>query len=395
MVDPRVCPPKGNIELADVVRYFGPQYAAQHGEEMMPSHKKALSDIAACCTKELGGRLYGCDDCDDTFWSYHCCRNRACPKCHASQTQEWLQARQAELLPCDYFHAVVTVPKELRAAFRRNQKLMYGLLMQVSAAAVKDLCAKKRHLGALPGMLAVLHTWNGRLDYHPHVHLLLTGGGITADGQHWEPARGEFLVPVSALSRKVAAQFRAALEAEAPALFAKVSADVWRREWVSFCKHYGQGNDAVLTYLSRYVFRTAITNARILDMDQTHVTFRWKDRTADAWRTERLLGVEFLRRFLQHVLPRGFHKVRYYGLWHPSKRDQSHRAWVLLILATPADPASPLKVTSLSEVLSQLMELTDQTLNEVLDPDAKLPRCPHCGSCRTRLLGEYPRLGGP
>ena len=151
----------------------------------------------------------------------------------------------------------------------------------------------------------------------------------------------------------------------------------------------------MLTYLSRYVFRTAITNARILDMDQTHVTFRWKDRTADAWRTERLPGVEFLRRFLQHVLPRGFHKVRYYGLWHPSKRDQSNRAWVLLILATPADPARPLKVTSLSEVLSQLMELTDQALDEMLDHDAESPRCPHCGSNRTRLLGEYPRLGGP
>ena len=180
--------------------------------------------------------------------------------------------------------------------FHRNQKLLYGLLMQVSAGAVKDLCAEKRHLGALPGMLSVLHTWNGRLGYHPHVHLLITGGGITADGQHWEPARGEFLVPVAALSRKIAAQFRAALEAAAPAVFAVIPAGVWHREWVSFCKHYGHGNDAVLTYLSRYVFRTAISNARILGMDQTHVTFRWKDRGADAWRIERLPGVEFLRR---------------------------------------------------------------------------------------------------
>jgi hypothetical protein len=224
---------------------------------------------------------------------------------------------------------------------------------------------------------------------------LITGGGITPDRQHWEPARGEFLVPVFALSRKIAAQFRAALEAKAPAIFAEVSADVWRREWVSFCKHYGHGNDAVLTYLSRYVFRTAISNARILDMDQTHVTFRWKDRNANGWRTERLPGVEFLRRFLQHVLPRGFHRVRYYGLWHPSKRDQSYRAWVLLILATPADPAMLLKVTSLSEALGQLMEPTDQAFGEALGPDAELPRCPHCGGCRTRLLGEYPRLGGP
>jgi hypothetical protein len=395
MVDPRVCPPKAEVELADVVRRFGPQYTSQYSHRMMPSQKKAFSDIAACCTRELGGRLYRCDDCDDTFWRYHCCRNRACPKCHGSQAQQWLQERQAELLPCDYFHAVATVPSELRAAFRRNQKLLYGLLMQVSAAAVKDLCAEKRHLGALPGILSVLHTWNGQLGYHPHVHLLITGGGITADGQHWEPARGEFLVPVAVLSRKIAAQFRAALKAQAPAVFANIPAHVWQREWVSFCKHYGQGNDAVLTYLSRYVFRTAISNARILGMDQTHVTFRWKDRSAGAWHTERLPGVEFLRRFLQHVLPRGFHRVRYHGLWHPSKRDESHRAWVLLILATPADTAQPPKMAGLAEALSSLTELTDQTLGEAADHEAAPPRCPHCGSCRTRFLGEYPRFGVP
>ena len=267
--------------------------------------------------------------------------------------------------------------------------------MQVSAAAVKDLCAEKRHLGALPGMLSVLHTWNGQLGYHPHVHLLITGGGITPDGQHWEPARREFLVPVDALSRKIAAQFRTALKAAAPAVFAAIPGNVWGRKWVSFCKHYGHGNDAVLTYLSRYVFRTAISNARILGMDQTHVTFRWKDRGADASRIERLPGVEFLRRFLQHVLPRGFHKVRYYGLWHPSKRDQSNRAWLLLILATPADAAQPLRISSLSEALSELTEPADRAVDEVADHDAALPRCPHCGSCRTRFLGEYPRFGVP
>jgi Putative transposase/Transposase zinc-binding domain len=398
VVDPRVYPPKTDIELADVVRRFGPQYTSQYGHVMMPSQKRALVDIAACCTRELGGRLYQCDDCDDTFWRYHCCRNRACPQCHGSQVREWLQKRQAELLPCDYFHAVVTVPSELRVVFQRNQKLMYGLLMQVSAAATKELCAQKRHLGALPGMLSVLHTWNGRLGYHPHVHLLITGGGITPDGQHWEPARGEFLVPVAALSRKIAALFRAALEATAPAVFANIPENVWRRGWVSFLKHYGQGNDAVLAYLSRYVFRTAITKARILEMDETHVVFRWKDRRTHAWRTERLPGVEFLRRFLQHVLPQGFHKVRYYGLWHPSKREESDRAWVLLILATPTDTTGPLLMASLLEALGPLTqetEWTDGDHHDAADADAALPRCPHCGSCRTRFLGAYPRHGVP
>jgi hypothetical protein len=395
MVKPSTHPAKTGLELADVVRRFGPKYTSQYGQTMMPSQKRALADIAACCTEELGGRLYRCDDCRDTFWRYHCCRNRACPKCHGSQTRRWLEQRQAELLPCDYFHAVVTVPRELHPLLRHQQKSMYGLLMQVAAEAVKRLCAKKRHLGALPGMLAVLHTWNGRLGYHPHVHLLVTGGGITPDGQHWEPARGEFLVPVALLSRKIAAQFREALQAKAPDVLASLPGSVWQREWVSFVKHYGHGNDAVLNYLSRYVFRTAISRARILGMDQTHVTFRWKDRKAQAWYTERLPGVEFLRRFLQHVLPRGFHKVRYYGLWHPSKRRQSNRAWVLLILETPADTAKAPKLADLLEALRQATQPTDRAFSDAEDDETSYPRCPHCGSTRTRLLGEYPRCGVP
>jgi Putative transposase/Transposase zinc-binding domain len=395
MVDSSVCPTRTGIELADVVRRFGPAYTARYGERMLPSQQKALTDIAACCTKALGGRLYACGDCQGTFWHYHCCRNRACPKCHASQTEEWLLARRAELLPCDYFHAVVTVPSELRAAFRRHQKLLYGLLMQVAAQAVKDLCADKRHLGALPGMLVVLHTWNGQLGYHPHVHLLVTAGGITADGQHWEPARGKFLVPVSVLSRRIAAQFRAALKATAPTVFAAVPARVWQREWVSFCKHYGHGNDAVLSYLSRYVFRTAISNARILGMDETHVTFRWKDHNAEAWRTERLAGGEFLRRFLQHVLPRGLHKVRYYGLWHPSQREQSDRAWLLLMLATPAGTVPAPRRMGFPDALDGPIKAIDQALDQLADQIVAPARCPHCGSGRTHFLGEYPRSGVP
>jgi hypothetical protein len=159
--------------------------------------------------------------------------------------------------------------------------------------------------------------------------------------------------------------------------------NVWQREWVSFCKHYGHGNDAVLTYLPRYVFRTAIGDARIRGMDQTHVIFRWRDRSTDAWRTERRPGVELLRGFVQDVLPRDFHKVRYNGLWHHSKRDQCNRAWLLLFLATPADTAQPLKKSSVSEPLSQLTELTDQALDEMADHDVALLRCPHCGSFLT------------
>jgi len=401
MVDPSVCPvdtghrPSGTgAELADVVRRFGPEYRSQYGSVMMPSQNRALSDIAACCTKELGGKLHQCDDCGKPFWCFHCCGNRACPKCHGKQTQEWLEKRQAELLPCSYFHAVATVPSELRGAFKRHQKFMYGLLMQVSAEAIRELCAKRRHLGALPGILTVLHTCNAQLGYHPHVHMLITGGGITPDDEHWEPARVEFLVPVGVLSRKIAAKFRDALKKQKPDLFASIPANAWRREWVSFVKHYGHGNDAVLNYLSRYVFRTAISKARVLAIDDTHVTCGYKDRGVDTWRIMRLPGIEFLRRFLQHVLPRGFHKVRYYGLWHHSKRSLASRAWVLLILDKPTYAAGPVKIADLFEALSQLVEMDDRQYTGN-DDDAGRPCCPHCGSARTTLLAQWPRPGVP
>jgi len=393
MVDSTTSVAKTGVELADVVRRFASQYRSQYAHVMMPSQKRALADIAACCTEELGGHLYRCHDCHESFWCFHGCRNRACPKCQATRTAQWLQQRQAELLPCCYFHAVATVPSELRDAFRRDQKLLYGLLMQVSAEAVKELSAKKRHLGGLPGILSVLHTCNAQLGYHPHVHMLITGGGITPNGEHWEPARGEFLVPVGVLSRKIAAKFRQALKKQKPDLLVRIPARAWRREWVSFIKHYGHGNDAVLNYLSRYVFKTAISNARILAVDETHVTFRHKDRGTDTWRTMRLPGVEFLRRFLQHVLPRGFHKVRYYGLWHHSKRNLSSRAWLLLIMQTPVDALGPMKIADLLEALGQLAALDDrQELGGENDkPDG--PRCPHCGSFHTTLLGEWPPPG--
>jgi hypothetical protein len=218
--------------------------------------------------------------------------------------------------------------------------------------------------------------------------MLITGGGVSRDGERWEPARGKFLVPVSVLSRKIAAKFRDALRKEDPELFATISDAAWRREWVSFCKHYGRGNDAVLKYLSRYVFRTAISNARILGMDDTHVTFRWKDRDNDTWRIERIPGVEFLRRFLQHVLPRGFHKVRYYALWHHSKRDLASRAWLLLILQNPTETSVPMIITDLLDGLAE-----DENREESNDAVPPTACCPHCGSPRTRLLEVLPRSG--
>ncbi len=396
MVDATARPPKTGVELADVVRRFGPKYTTRYAGSIMPSQKRALADIAACSTAELGGRRYRCDDCQESFWRYHGCRNRACPKCQGKRTEQWLAQRQAELLPCGYFHAVATVPSELRKAFRRDQKFMYGLLMRVSAEAVKELCANKRYLGGLPGMLSVLHTWNGQLGYHPHVHMLITGGGVSPDGRHWEPARREYLLPVAVLSKKLAAKFRDAVHAEKPDLFKTIPPATWTREWVSFLKYYGQGEEAVLNYLSRYVLRVAISNARILAVDETHVTFRWKDHGSQTWRTTRLEGLEFLRRFLQHVPPRGFHKVRYYGLWHHSTRDLSRRAWLLLVLEKPTDLERTMKIADLIEAIGQLTLYDDHRQfagDEDEEHDADSPRCPHCGSRRTTLLAEWPPPG--
>ncbi len=303
-------------------------------------------------------------------------------------------------MPCDYFHAVASVPSQLRNAFRYDQKFMYGLLMRVVAQAVKELCAVKRHLGGLPGILALLHTWNGQLEYHPHVHMLITGGGITSDGQKWQPTRGEFLVPVRAFSTKIAILFRDALKKRKPGVFANIPRSVWRLQWVSFCKHYGRGNDAVLKYLSRYVFRTAISNARILAMDRTHVTFRYKHRSTNTWHTRRVTGVEFLRRFLLHVLPRGFHRVRYYGLWHHSKRRFAGRARLLLMLDRPVNEACP---QSIADVLAAMNQETPESKG---DPESNgdtvhcdrshgPPCCPHCGGASTKLLAEYSRFAVP
>ncbi|MBE0643046.1 MAG: transposase, partial [Bacteroidetes bacterium] len=335
------------IELADVVRRFRHEYAAQFGQVMMPSQKKALEDIASCMTEALGGHRYRCCDCGEEFWICHGCRNRSCPKCHGQQMQEWLERRRVELLPCGYYHLVATVPEELRHAFLADQKFMYSLLMKTVAGTVIDLVKDSKRIGAVPGILMVLHTWTAQMGYHPHVHLLVTAGGVSDDGLHWHTSPGKFLVPVKALSQVIAARFRDALAKHKPHVFRALPRKIWKRAWCSYCQHYGHGKDAVLRYLGRYVFRIALTNARILDMDDTHVTFRYNDRQAGRWRTCRLAGVEFLRRFLMHVLPKGFHKVRYYGLWHPCHRKLQFRARLLLMLESPADSRDSLTIADL------------------------------------------------
>lgn len=377
------------IELADVVRRFKDDYVARFGHLMMPSQKKALTDIAACMTAQMGGHQYQCRDCGQSFWVYHGCRNRACPACHGRQMRDWLAARQAELLPCDYYHIVATVPEETRHLFLSDQKFMYALFMRTVAGAVTDLTRDRKHLGATPGILMVLHTWTRQMGYHPHVHLLITGGGVSDDGQSWREPPGTFLAPVKALSKLIAARFRDALKKAKPDNFNRLSRKTWKQPWCSFCKHYGRGRKAVVEYLARYAFRIAITNARIVAMDDTHVTFKYKQRETGQWEVCRLTGVEFLRRFLMHVLPKGFHKLRYYGLWHPSKRDLQQRARLMLALLGRLRLAEPVLIADLAAEADRAPQ------NPEASEAAFSPACPCCGSRRVEHLQERRRGPGP
>jgi hypothetical protein len=278
---------------------------------------------------------------------------------------------------------IATVPSEVRSLFLRHQKTLYGLLMKTAAESVRDLAAEERFVGAEVGILAVLHTWTGQLHHHPHVHMLVTGGGVTADGTAWHEAPKDFLVPVRKLSPMIATRLAATLQKDHPELFEQIPDTLWRRQWCSYCKPYGKGQDAVLNYLARYVFRIALTNRRLMAMDETHVTFRYKDHKTAQWRTVRLEGVPFLRRFFFHVLPKGFHKVRYYGLWHPCKRDRQARARLLLELTTT--PA-----THSAAVL--MADRVDETLEQsALTSQDHAVKCPKCGSINVYLIDTIRR----
>lgn len=324
------------ITLGDVFRRFAGDYIARHGATMLPSHARAIADILACRTPVLGGHRWRCTCCSVEVHSYHSCKNRSCPTCHRDQTERWLAARKAELLPCPYFHVTVTVPAELRDVLRSNQKDGYAALMRAAASAIIELARDRRHVGGTVGVLAVLHTWTGQLVYHPHVHCLVTGGGVSADGKSWCPARPDYLVPTRALAELVRGKMLADLKKRRSDLV--IPAAVWRKPWVVHCTAWGDGPEAVLAYLARYVHRVAITNGRIVDLDEGGVVIRHKQRASGRWLATRLPGHEFMRRFLQHVLPKGLHKIRYFGLWHASQRKQAERARLLLEIDRPAAP---------------------------------------------------------
>jgi hypothetical protein len=298
-------------ELADVFQQYGPQYRAQFGDRMLPSHGQAMRAIVRCRTPAQGGHVYVCDECGETEYLYHSCRNRHCPKCQNDKAFRWLETQKAAWLPTRTFMLTFTLPADLRPAARGNQRLIYGLLFRASAEAVQDLAQDKRFIGGQVGMVGVLHTWGRNLAYHPHVHYLVPGGGLADDGT-WSPSHANFLLPVQALSRLVRAKFRDGLRKADPACFATVPAAAWHKDWVVHCQPVGNGQHA-LKYLAPYIFRVAIGNKRILKLADGKVTFRYRPTDTGKPKVCTLPVLEFIRRFLQHVLPRGFVKVRYYG----------------------------------------------------------------------------------
>ena len=340
------------VELADIFRRYGPDYIDHFGLRILPSHHRAINDIIGCRTQQMGGHLYHCEnpDCEQIVYLYHSCCNRSCPKCGQDKTQRWIEKQHNLLLPTHYFLVTFTLPCELRPTARSNQKVVYNLLFTCSAAALQKLAKDQRFVGGDIGMMGGLHTWRRDMGYHPHVHFILPGGGLSPDRTKWLPSNPDFFAPVEALSPVFRAKFRDALKKTD--LFKSVPADVWQKDWVVHCQPVGNG-DSALKYLAPYVYRVAITNNRIEKLENDHVTFRFKNSQTDQWETATLPVLDFIHRFLQHVVPKGFIKIRYYGFMAPNKKNMLAVAKYLL------------GATDVSQV-------TSQAHGQYI--------CPHCGA---------------
>lgn len=327
------------IEVVDIFSRYGDEYLKKFGEKMLPSQRRAFADILKCRTDVMGGHIFRCDKCGYLHYSYHSCRNRSCPKCHKNDTAAWLEQRREELLNVEYYHVVFTLPQELRPIVRLHQKVLYGILMKSAAQAVIKLAADPHYIGGLIGVLCVLHTWGSSLVYHPHAHCLIPAGGISADKEHWLAARNNYLVPVKALSKIFRGIFVEMVHKQLPDV--ELPDSIWKKDWVVYCKPTVQGAEKVLNYLGRYVHRVAIANSRIISVEDGKVTFRYKDSKSHKSRIMTLKAHEFIRRFLQHVLPKGVHKIRYYGLWSPINRKNLHKMKELLDNGDAAQHSEP------------------------------------------------------
>ncbi|MDQ5854092.1 MAG: IS91 family transposase [Chloroflexota bacterium] len=324
--------------LAAIFRHYGPAYREQCGEHLPAGQRAAMAAIEQCRTEALGGHVYTCPACATVRYSYHSCRNRHCPTCQQGQAQTWLIRQQELLLPVPYFLVTFTLPAQLRSLARQHQRRIYALLFRSSATALQQLAADPRFLGGQIGMVGVLQTWTRDLRYHPHIHYLVPAGALAPDGAHWLGAKGRFLVHVKPLAKLFRGKVRAGLRQLR--LEAEVPSETWSTSWVVDCRPVGRGQ-AALKYLAPYIFRVALSNNRIVGVAHDHVTFRYRLAETKQTKTCTLPAVTFIRRFLQHVLPRGFVKVRYYGLFSPGKRSvlAQVRAVLARVIPPPQAPA--------------------------------------------------------
>jgi hypothetical protein len=305
------------LELADIFRQYGPAYRQKYANRLLPSHRRAMRAIEQCRTPALGGQAYSCPQCHQTQYSYHSCRNRHCPKCQNDKAQAWLEQQQNFLLPVPYFMLTFTIPAALRPIARSHQTLVYDLLFRASAAATQHLAQDPHFVGGRLGLIGILHTWGRNLSYHPHIHYLIPAGGLSTDHRTWLPAHQHFLLPVKALSNIFRAKFHHFLLKSS--LANNLPANLWKQAWVVHCKPVGNGRTA-LKYLAPYVFRVAISNRRLVKLENNQVTFSYHSSDTGQNKFCTLSADEFIHRFLQHVLPRGFVKVRYFGFFSSSQR---------------------------------------------------------------------------
>jgi hypothetical protein len=350
------------IPLAEVLRRHWPAYAQKHRARLLPSHRRAVAAILSCRTPALGGQLFQCQ-CGQQHYAYHSCNHRACPKCGHADATEWLNRQRRKLLPLPYYLVTFTVPAQLRPIIRSNQKSLYALLLRESAAALADVARQHKDLGAEIGCLSVRQTWTRDLRFHPHVHCVVPAGGLSTDRLRWvSPKRENYFLPQAVLALRLRTRFHAALRKNHPQLLAQVPNLLWSLSWVADVQPVGTGEPA-LKYLAAYVYRTAFSAERILADDGQHITFSYRDSQERKTQSARLSIEAFLHCFLQHVLPTGFQRVRYFGWLAPAAKARWNRILALLDYQPPR-PVSP----------------------QPLAP----PLCPRCNQPML-LLGQLPR----
>jgi Putative transposase/Transposase zinc-binding domain len=379
--------------VAEVIRSCRDEFLETYGSRLAPEQRRVLKDLTACRTAALGGHVLGCPECGHRQIAYNSCGNRHCPSCQATAAARWLEARAAELLPVPYFHVVFTLPDVLDPIALANPRVVYDLLLQSAAETLLEVAATPKHLGAQTGALAVLHTWGQNLQFHPHVHCIVPGGGLSLDGARWVGSPSNFFLPVRVLSQVFRGKFLAGLRAAykggqlhfagqcadraAPAQFERLLSAAARTDWVVYAKRPFGGSEQVLKYLARYTHRVAISNSRLLDFEGGVVRIRYKDYAhGNRKRVLRLSALEFVRRLMLHVLPRGFVRIRYYGILSNRHRHEKLALCRRLLDSGPATDPELLEPVNLPENSSSI------TPTRV---------CPVCGAGRMIVIEELPR----